>query len=706
MVTWLFCLLVQMLEAENQSNEAVDKETREEEENMPTSDSSNDNEDTEQDTPPPLELEDAYELENRGQDESPTETEAQTSWRTFEVATEPPCSQHDRCGDVTDSGGEGADRGEELKECVSEEAGVPAGPEGGAWSGTTAHTSAHLSLERTQTQEAAAEDTAPGEVTGVDPAAPPGGRLSTSLHPRMDQTDRGENMSGVSPSAAGVTTEDVDPPACPPDAVAPPGEPLETDDLSVAAVDYDKLTEGQSVILSEGLDVPPADRANADDAQERDGSGESAAAPAVAEDPDADTREGVNDGVSHRLQTTGTDAFDADTLSDGTSLSPSVGPEGQTEDTDRKGTSEETRICAGDGEEAEAPPTDPPADILMLFSVEQQTDPTTNDDHVSTATSSSPRHLLLSEQQLSSSPDVESGISSLAVSPDLQDTGFDTTFDTTTAPRPEERPEDVITSVPHLVSSGSEQFAANEDPLGHEVEDGYQTAMAAFMEKHARTKEEEGRKEKVEEGGAQKKDGGRAEKKKAAEAEEEKDEDVDKTEISIMEATMDNNEWITDGNYQVLPWMNISAPAVTQDTPNNDRPPAGEQHPGSSLAAAPPPADHDPDGDQKEEEADQPTRRNVDVTFRIHYLTPSPHHSVAVTGNQQELGNWRGYVPLERAGAGHWAAVVGLPPDSHVEWKFVVVDRGQVCRWEECGNRLLDTGRGDELLVHKWWGVL
>uniref|UniRef100_A0A673B5Q3 Starch-binding domain-containing protein 1 n=1 Tax=Sphaeramia orbicularis TaxID=375764 RepID=A0A673B5Q3_9TELE len=102
----------------------------------------------------------------------------------------------------------------------------------------------------------------------------------------------------------------------------------------------------------------------------------------------------------------------------------------------------------------------------------------------------------------------------------------------------------------------------------------------------------------------------------------------------------------------------------------------------------------------------QPMPQNVNVTFRVHYLSQSPHQTVAVTGNQQELGSWKGFIPLEKAKDGYWSCVVSLPAESHVEWKFVVLDKGKVCRWEECGNRLLDTGFGDDLLVHKWWGFL
>uniref|UniRef100_A0A667YH50 Starch-binding domain-containing protein 1 n=1 Tax=Myripristis murdjan TaxID=586833 RepID=A0A667YH50_9TELE len=102
----------------------------------------------------------------------------------------------------------------------------------------------------------------------------------------------------------------------------------------------------------------------------------------------------------------------------------------------------------------------------------------------------------------------------------------------------------------------------------------------------------------------------------------------------------------------------------------------------------------------------QPMPQNVNVTFCVHYLTHSPSQKVAVTGNQQELGSWKEFIPLERAKDGYWASVISLPAESHVEWKFVLLDEGEVCRWEECDNRLLDTGYGDDLHVHKWWGFL
>ncbi|XP_077594056.1 uncharacterized protein stbd1 [Stigmatopora nigra] len=135
-----------------------------------------------------------------------------------------------------------------------------------------------------------------------------------------------------------------------------------------------------------------------------------------------------------------------------------------------------------------------------------------------------------------------------------------------------------------------------------------------------------------------------------------------KTEINIMEATMELNEWMAD-----------EAPRI-----NN---------------AA-----------QEEWDPGQRESQGVRVTFRLHYVTPWPSQTLAVTGDRRELGNWEEFVPLEGHGDGHWAGAVALPPDTRVHWKFVVVEGGRVRRWEECADRLLHTGRGPELPVVKRWG--
>ncbi|XP_077479184.1 uncharacterized protein stbd1 [Stigmatopora argus] len=173
-------------------------------------------------------------------------------------------------------------------------------------------------------------------------------------------------------------------------------------------------------------------------------------------------------------------------------------------------------------------------------------------------------------------------------------------------------------------------------------------------------------------------DAGRGAQEKSADGEGPEDEVRQKTEINIMEATMELNEWIADGAPH-FPWMNASQ---------------GRPLPPEESAPATDPGDRRHLGESQW----------VRVTFRLHYVTPSPSQTLAVTGDRRELGNWKDFVPLEGHADGQWAATVGLPPDTRVQWKFVVVEEGLVRRWEECANRLLHTGRGPELPVVKTWG--
>lgn len=278
-----------------------------------------------------------------------------------------------------------------------------------------------------------------------------------------------------------------------------------------------------------------------------------------------------------------------------------------------------------------------------------------------------------------------------------------------------------------------ESFATNEDTFGHEIEEIYHREMDQFAAEIAASVAGYADELKIQTELKpvievveikEKKAGVTVEKKEDSKAEKEKEEDYEKTEISIMEATMDHNEWITECNYQVLPWMNLSASSSTQDQTKTSQLPAEECQYSSPVTDTTSTDTIDiPSSTEvkqtstlslteentetnKKVVAVQPMPQNVNVTFRVHYSTQSPYQTVAVTGNQQELGNWKGFIPLERAKDGNWATVVSLPTESHVEWKFVLLDKGEVCRWEECGNRLLDTGFGDDLLVHKWWGLL
>lgn len=334
--------------------------------------------------------------------------------------------------------------------------------------------------------------------------------------------------------------------------------------------------------------------------------------------------------------------------------------------------------------------------------------------------------------------DEESGISSLAVSPDVQDAGhefgvsvgemllpvMDTKQQTTT--QNSLFADDVALSVVKEEYTArqilDQSSAVNEDTFGHEIEDCYHREMDQFAAQIAvrltryadDTKTHIDLQATIETVEIKERTGVRSDMKQDAKEEKEEEEDQERTEISIMEATMDNNEWITESSYQVLPWLNVSGQesSKTNQLPVNEfftgteatrseNPSSAEVKDTSSL----PPTDENTENNKKVV-AVQPMPQNVSVTFRVHYFTQSPYQTVALTGNQQELGNWKEFIPLDRAKDGHWATVVSLPAESHVEWKFVVLEKGEVCRWEECGNRLLDTGVGDDLLVHKWWGLM
>lgn len=341
----------------------------------------------------------------------------------------------------------------------------------------------------------------------------------------------------------------------------------------------------------------------------------------------------------------------------------------------------------------------------------------------------------------------ESGISSLAVSPDLQDDGteFGTNvgdsmqpaldFDPQTAAQNNLYADDAVLSVreeitdvtfssctssrsqtfhsEHIHWTHYETFAANEDMFGHEIEDSYHKVMDDFASEIALSvtsftsdlnalTDIKASITSVEVVEIKEKTSVRTENKD--EATEEKEVEYERTEINIMEATMDNNEWITDSNYQVLPWMKMNQHpfdgcCTATVTTGSEIPPSSEVRQTSGLSLA----DESMENNKKVV-AVQPMPQNVNVTFCIHYHTKSAYQTVAVTGDQPELGNWKEFIPLEKAKDGHWITVVSLPSESHVEWKFVLLDKGEVSRWEECGNRLLDTGCGDDLLVHKWWG--
>ncbi|XP_064833376.1 uncharacterized protein stbd1 [Oncorhynchus masou masou] len=193
-------------------------------------------------------------------------------------------------------------------------------------------------------------------------------------------------------------------------------------------------------------------------------------------------------------------------------------------------------------------------------------------------------------------------------------------------------------------------------------------------------------------------------------------------EINIMEATMDYNEWMTvsvtdaEGNADT-PWVRIS---LSSDSfAESEHHPTETQHNAddSTITETPTSKVKEPettpvslDGDLQENKmaAVLPNEPHaVQVRFCIHYHTLSPRQELAVTGNQPELGSWKDFVPLERGQDGFWASWVALPAEKLVEWKFVLVENGEIQRWEESENRYLETGHGGGVVnLNRWWGFL
>lgn len=117
--------------------------------------------------------------------------------------------------------------------------------------------------------------------------------------------------------------------------------------------------------------------------------------------------------------------------------------------------------------------------------------------------------------------------------------------------------------------------------------------------------------------------------------------------------------------------------------------------------------------DTRGQEVDVKTKRavavssesqQVTVRFQIHYVTSTGMQFIAVTGDHEWLGRWNTYIPLQCSRDGFWSRSISLPANTVVEWKFVVVENGEITRWEECSNRLLETGHGDKT-VYKCWGI-
>ncbi|XP_063775781.1 starch-binding domain-containing protein 1 isoform X2 [Pseudophryne corroboree] len=105
----------------------------------------------------------------------------------------------------------------------------------------------------------------------------------------------------------------------------------------------------------------------------------------------------------------------------------------------------------------------------------------------------------------------------------------------------------------------------------------------------------------------------------------------------------------------------------------------------------------------KQVAAIQPMPQNVNLSFKVHYVTHSDSQVIAVTGDLKELGEWEAFVPLIYVKDGIWSNSITLPVDTTVEWKFVMVENGKINRWEECSNRCSKAAH-DDFETQQWWG--
>ncbi|MCJ8741050.1 hypothetical protein PDJAM_G00066160 [Pangasius djambal] len=197
-----------------------------------------------------------------------------------------------------------------------------------------------------------------------------------------------------------------------------------------------------------------------------------------------------------------------------------------------------------------------------------------------------------------------------------------------------------------------------------------------------------------------------------------------KNEISIMEAIMDNNEWLSTGppDTRDLPWL---TPTPTPSKTANGFKADISSSPVRDTASFGLPAEEMSHQDKTDVPEDTttgvakdegdllnkkvgtvlPMPQLVQVSFKVHYITHSPNQILAVTGSQQELGSWESFVPLTSVENGFWFCTISLPLDSQVEWKFILVEEGKIRRWEECENRYFAvTGQEEEIHLNKNWG--
>lgn len=99
--------------------------------------------------------------------------------------------------------------------------------------------------------------------------------------------------------------------------------------------------------------------------------------------------------------------------------------------------------------------------------------------------------------------------------------------------------------------------------------------------------------------------------------------------------------------------------------------------------------------------------KTLKVRFRVHYVTHCLRQTLAVTGNHHNLGAWKSFVPMKTEKHGFWVCTIIFPISIQVEWKFILVEDGEIVRWEECENRQLEVSRNGEdkeIQLYCTWG--
>ncbi|MFT7815381.1 starch-binding domain-containing protein 1 [Arapaima gigas] len=171
-------------------------------------------------------------------------------------------------------------------------------------------------------------------------------------------------------------------------------------------------------------------------------------------------------------------------------------------------------------------------------------------------------------------------------------------------------------------------------------------------------------------------------------------------EINIMEATMNDNEWMNMNSSET---ENDFLAFNLKDGPDFFGSGTESKCVEDSRSV---PKSLDGHVTSKGRATMQPLSQSVKVNFTVHYVTHSPFQLLAVTGSNKELGCWKNFVPLLKVNGGFWSSSIALPVDCQVEWKFVLIEDGKICRWEECCNRHLYTGHDEAISLNKCWGYI